>query len=124
MRLMIAVCCVVAWGGVACAKEKHADTQGAGLMSCAKYAEAYRKTPALADAVFLAWAQGYISGLNAGVEEAYDAYFDLGAKTPDEMQRFLRKYCNDRPLANIIDAAIEFAKSLPRLKRPPEGMAP
>jgi hypothetical protein len=121
MRWLIAVCCVIAWGEVACAEGKHFDTRGAGAMSCAKYAEAYRQTPALADAVFVAWAQGYISGINSGMEE--DAYFDLGAKTSDEMQRVLRKYCNDRPLANFRDAALELAKSLPRRMRKDDASA-
>jgi hypothetical protein len=110
---MLAVCCVVAWGGVACAKEKQADKAGAGTMSCAKYAKAYqiaRET----DLGFLSWAQGYITGINAGME---DAYFDLGAKDPEETLRFLQKYCNDHPLAYFRDAVMELAKSLPRVKR-------
>jgi hypothetical protein len=86
MRLLIAVCCVVAWGGVASAKEKHADIQGAGATSCAKYAEAYRQTPDLADVVFLTWAQAYISGINVAME---DAFFGLGARNLDETLRFL-----------------------------------
>jgi hypothetical protein len=114
MRLLIAVCCVVAWGGVACAEGKHFITQGAGANSCATYAEVYRRDPYVVDVGFLSWAQGYISGINAGME---DAYFDFGAKTPDEMQRFLRKYCNDHPLADFDDAALELAKSLPRRMR-------
>jgi hypothetical protein len=73
------------------------------------------------DMVFGSWAQGYISGVNVGME---DAYFDLGAKTYDEMLQFLRKYCNDRPLANFGDAATEFAKLLPRRMRKDDAPAP
>jgi hypothetical protein len=35
----------------------------------------------------MTWVYGFISGVNA---VGYAAYFDLGAKTPDEMKRFLR----------------------------------
>jgi hypothetical protein len=123
MRLLIAVCCVVAWGGVASAKEKHFDTAGAGALSCAQYAEGYRQTPRLADAVFLSWTQGYISGFNErGVGDG--VYVDMGAKTSDEMLRFLRKYCNDRPLADFVDAAQELLKSLKVRKYKDDASAP
>jgi hypothetical protein len=52
-----------------------------------------------------------------------DAYFDLGAKDPDETWRFLRKYCNDHPLANFADASLELLKSLPRLRRKDDASA-
>jgi hypothetical protein len=61
MRLLIAVCCAVAWGGVACAEGRHADIQGVGAGSCAGYAEAYRLIPDETDLVYGSWAQGYIT---------------------------------------------------------------
>jgi hypothetical protein len=70
--------------------------------------------------VYGSWAQGYISGINAGME---GVYFDLGGKTPDEMLQFLRKYCNDHPLANFVEAATELAKSLPPIKRKDDASA-
>ena len=120
MRLLIAVCCVVAWGGVACAEGKHADARGLGLTSCAEYAKAYRTSPDATDYFFLTWAFGFISGVNAASEAAY---LDLGAKTPDEMKRFLRMYCNDHPLANFGEAAGELLKSLPIRKRKDDAPA-
>jgi hypothetical protein len=71
--------------------------------------------------MFGSWAQGYIGGINAAME---DAYFDLGDRNFDETLRFLRKYCNDHPLANVQDAAMELLKSLPRLKRTDDASAP
>jgi hypothetical protein len=113
MRLMLAVCCVVAWGGVACAEGKHVNTMGVGLTSCAEYGKQYQRNPVETDFGFLSWAQGFISGINA----MEDAYYDLGAKPPEEMLRFLHKYCNDHPLANFGAGALEFMESLPRTKR-------
>jgi hypothetical protein len=121
MRLTIAVCCVVAWGGVASAEGKHFNIQGAGAMSCAKYAELYRRDPNQVDLRFLSWAQGFITCTNLTMPEAY---FDLGAKEPEEMMQFLRKYCNDHPLADFVEAAMELAKSLPRLRLKDEAPAP
>jgi len=120
MRLTLAVCCVVAWGGVAYAEGKHFDVRGVGATSCGKYAEMYRMNPRNADDLYISWAQGYISGVNSGM----DAYFDLGSKTSDEMLRFLRKYCNDHPSANFHEAAEGLLKSLPRIKRKEHTPAP
>ena len=120
MRLLIAVCCVVAWGGVACAEGKHGDTLGVGLASCAEYAKTYRTNPDETDRVYLTCAFGYISGVNVMSEAAY---VDLGAKTHDEMKRFLRMYCNDHPLANFGEAAGELLKSLPIRKRKDDAPA-
>ena len=103
MRLTLAVCCVVAWGEVAYAEGKHFDVRGVGATSCGKYAEMYRMNPRNADDLYISWAQGYISGVNSGM----DAYFDLGSKTSDEMLRFLRKYCDDHPLKNFHEAVEE-----------------
>ena len=120
MRLMLAVCCVVAWGGVACAEGRHGDTRGLGLTSCAEYAKEYRTNPNATDRFFMTWVYGFISGVNA---VGYAAYFDLGAKTPDEMKRFLRQYCNDHPLTNFADAAMELLKSLPMRKHKDDAPA-
>jgi hypothetical protein len=65
--------------------------------------------------------RGTFSGINTGIE---GVYFDLGAKTSDQMLRFLRKYCNDHPLADFRDSATELAKSLPRLRRKDDTPAP
>jgi hypothetical protein len=72
------------------------------------------------DLGFLSWAQGFITGINAGME---DAYFDLGAKESEEMLQFLRKYCNEHALALFRNAAMELAKSLPRIKRKDDAPA-
>jgi hypothetical protein len=112
MRLLIAVCCVVAWGGVACAEGRHGDTIGAGGASCAEYGKAYQKEPERIDQAFLSWAQGYLTGVNSRT----DFYFDLGGKSPRDMLLFLRKYCNDHPLANFMEATEALLKLLPPLK--------
>jgi hypothetical protein len=114
MRLLIAVCCVVVWGGVACAEEKHSDTLGFGFSSCAKYAELYRMRPDEIDNMYLAWAQGYISGVNS---QLTTTYYDLGPIDIDEMKRFLRQFCNDHPLADYKEGVKQLMRSLPHVKR-------
>jgi hypothetical protein len=64
--------------------------------------------------VFLAWAMGYVSGMNS---ESPDRFFDLGSKSPEQMSGVLRAYCDKHPLGNFQDAVLELAKSLPVLLR-------
>ena len=111
MRLMPAVCCVVAWGGVACAEGGHFPGGGVGGLSCAKFAEMYRANPDSTNNVFGSWTQGYITGVNRARGDV--VYFDMGAKTFQEMLQFLHKYCDDHPLQNFFDAAQELLESLP-----------
>jgi hypothetical protein len=86
MRLMLAVCCAVVWGGVACAEGTAGG--GAGGLSCAKYAEMYRAAnPDHTDNVFGSWTQGFITGANLARED--NVYSDMSAKTFEEMMQFL-----------------------------------
>jgi hypothetical protein len=52
--------------------------EGLVLRPCGEYAEMYRTNPGYTDNIYIFWAQGYISGVNAVME---DTYFDLSAKT-------------------------------------------
>ena len=113
MRLLIGVCIVVASAGIATAQQ-HSDTRGLGFSSCAEYAKDCQRHPQDIDDLFLGWALGFISGANA--TRAND-FYDLAAKTSDEMKRFFRQYRNDHPLANYIDGVVELRKSLPTVKR-------
>ena len=95
MRLLMAFCFVVALGGNACA-EQFVETRGFGDVPCATYAEVYRKYQDEIDSKYFSWAFGFISGINV-MQESF--FVDLGAKTEDEMKRYLRQYCNAHPLA-------------------------
>ena len=112
MRTLLAGCFAVALGGIASAQQ-HFDAQGFGLSSCAEYAADYRRSPEALETIYFTWAQGFISGVNA--DRAND-FFDLKAKTPHEMRRLIRQYCNAHPLANYREAVLELMKSLPVVK--------
>ena len=122
MRLVVAVCCVVVWGGVACAEGGHFPGGGVGGLSCAKFAEMYRANPDSTNNVFGSWTQGYITGVNRARGDV--VYFDMGAKTFEEMLQFLHKYCDDHPLQNFFDAAQELLESLPIRKYKDDAPAP
>jgi len=115
MRSLLAVCFVVALGGGSADAQKHFDTRGVGLTSCTEFANLIRSHPAVTEGMALSWAQGYISGFNSSRQ---DAVFDIGAKTIDEVWRFLRQYCNEHPLANYMDGVVELMKTLPVVQLP------
>jgi hypothetical protein len=113
MRVLLAVCFAIALDGVAWAQQ-HFDTRGVGLGSCAEYAELYQKSPEAIDNMYYSWAQGFISGVNAGLEKDF---FDLNALTTDQMKRFIRQYCDAHPLASYRNAVGELMNSLPIILR-------
>ena len=115
MRLLLAAC--FALNGIACAEHQHPDMAGVGSASCAKYAEDYRTHPDQTDEAFVSWTQGYVSGINTIHETQTGYFFDLNAKTPDEMKSFLRQYCNEHPLANYADGVMALLKSLTVVQR-------
>ena len=109
MRLLLAVCFAIAMNAVACAQEQTAAGRGAGVASCAQYAEAYRSAPDETDNFFLSWALGYMSGINFSKKEVF---VDLNAKTLDEMKSYLRQYCEAHPLADYGDGVRDLLNTL------------
>jgi hypothetical protein len=115
MRLLLAVCIAVALGEIANAQE-HGLSRGAGAVSCAQYAKVYQMNPDLTDDLFSSWALGFMSGFNTVTGTMGGKSWDLAAKTPGEMTRYLRQYCSDHPLADYADGVLELMKSLPVFK--------
>jgi hypothetical protein len=113
MRLLLAVCFAVALGGIACAEE-HSTTRGAGVYTCAKYAEMFQIRPDEADATYFPWAVAYISDVNS---KSAGAFFDLEGMSTAAMKGYLRVYCSAYPSADYSDAVEALMKSLPRVKR-------
>jgi hypothetical protein len=113
MRLLLAICFTVALGGIACAEE-HSTTRGAGVYTCAKYADKLQIGPDEADATFFPWAMAYIGDVNS---KSAGAFFDLKGMSTAEMKRYLRVYCGAYPSADYSDAVEALMKSLPSVKR-------
>jgi hypothetical protein len=115
MRLLLAVCFVVALGGIACAGERR-NSIGAGAISCGKFAEQYRSHPEQTETIYVIWAQGFISGVNA-ILYPQGKFVDLQAKTLEEWKAFLRRYCNEHPLASYGSGVFELMSTLPVVQR-------
>ena len=121
LRALIAVL-VLLTGSASLVNAMDAERMGVGLETCGEFASLYRRVPNITEQS--SWAQGYMSGMNMASLAHGDISKNMGAMAIDEQERTLRKYCNDHPLANVQDAAMELLKSLPRLKRTDDASAP
>ena len=86
---------------------------GPGMVSCAEFAEAYRRNPDSTETQFFAWAQGYMSATNEPMRARNEPTRNLmGIPTASQKQR-LRAFCDQRPLSNFYEAVRSLYESLP-----------
>ena len=90
---------------------------GVGAKTCGIFASNYLINPKLADDVYHSWAQGFMSGINYAKMEAAGNSRDLSAIPLDEQMARIKKYCNEHPLADYIDAVMDLYKALPEIKK-------
>ncbi|SEG29281.1 hypothetical protein SAMN04488115_104168 [Bosea lathyri] len=114
-RLLSTLFLMVATGAVAQAPV----IAGPGMVSCAEFAEAYRRNPGPTEIQFFAWAQGYMSATNEPMRVRNEPTRNLiGIPTASQKQR-LRAFCDQRPLANFYQAVRNLYESLP--ENPPKS---
>jgi hypothetical protein len=90
---------------------------GAGAISCAKFADQMRAYPQT-ELTFFFWAQGFMSGTNGMLKPNQQR--NLTAISIEEQKRFLREFCDKRPLASYVAAVRALMLTLPR-SAPPES---
>jgi hypothetical protein len=91
---------------------------GPGTATCAQYGASYKRSPSNADAVFMSWAQGFLSGWKTSLLTKGDAVTkNLGSKTTEQMQQHIHAYCDANPLKPFFLAAVDFYDTLPETKR-------
>ena len=91
------------------AQEETGTISGAGWVSCAEFAESYRASPKSTEDYFYAWAQGYISGVNA----ASLVRKNVRGWRLDQQKQHIRAYCAENPLANYVAAVQDLFGKLP-----------
>src|ERR1700685_791618 len=69
---------------------------GAGTFTCASFAKHLAADPTAEDTFFV-WAQGFLSGINAGYLGTSNQSADLDSKSPREQERVVRQYCATHP---------------------------
>jgi hypothetical protein len=91
---------------------------GPGTATCAQYAADYKRNPSNADAVFMSWAQGFVSGWKSSLlTKGERDTKNLSSKTPEQMARHIHAYCDANPLKPFFIAALDFHDSLSETKR-------
>jgi hypothetical protein len=89
---------------------------GFGSVTCAHFAEDYRKNPDTAELLYYSWAQGYMSGQNVVLAEAKKSARNLGAFSTKSQKAMLRTYCDGHPLGFFWLAVVALFESLPQVQ--------
>ncbi len=91
---------------------EHTNVIGIGAISCAKLVDQYRQAPSEVETNMLIWVHGFMSGANTLVFPPVKR--KLGAISLDAESASLRDYCNAHPFAQLVDAAQDLYRKLPR----------
>lgn len=86
---------------------------GAGMVSCAEFAEAYRQNPGPVETQFFSWAQGYMSANNEPKRLRNEPTRNLRGISNATQKQLLRAFCDQRPLSNFMQAVRGLYDSLP-----------
>lgn len=81
---------------------------GVGQIACGAFNQIKDADPKAANDNFMSWAQGYMSGLNAG--QARRA--DLNSIAPDETWKRLADYCTAHPKNTFVQGVMVLYRSL------------
>ena len=81
---------------------------GAGTLSCAKFGQAYKLNPETFEAIYFAWAQGYLSRDNLQRTVDDGNFVDLLSPTypTNDQKAYIRRFCDQNPLKSYFDAVI------------------
>lgn len=86
---------------------------GPGVISCAQFAEGYRRNPRATEIQFFAWAQGYMSAINLPMRLRNQSTRNLMGIPTASQKQHLRAFCDQRPLSNFELAVRDLYENLP-----------
>jgi hypothetical protein len=86
---------------------------GNGVVSCAEFADQYNTSPRIVETAYFAWAQGFMSGMNAFASGAHMSPRELRGMSSEAQERFIRAYCASHPLEEYFRAVLKLYGSLP-----------
>jgi hypothetical protein len=95
------------------AESQTARIVGLGATTCLRFNEDVRSTPSV-QREYLAWAQGFMSGILVGRPPGVDQDLDLNPSSFDliDQLHFLQDFCAKNPSANFADAIEALYKRL------------
>lgn len=86
--------------------------EGAGTAKCSDFLKFYQTGSSSDVLVFLSWAQGYMSGLNAADMRSGGHGRDLSSISTEDEQQFLHDYCQEHPTDDVASASINLYKQM------------
>ncbi len=110
-RLLLGLCCFLLLSQPA--RSERGGAMGSGIVSCAEFAGQYKISPRLTETVYFAWAQGFMSGMNAFAAGGHMSARELRGMSTEAQESFIRAYCNDHPLEEYFRAVLKLYGSLP-----------
>ena len=109
------VCALLVAAGTSSAPQDY-SMMGMGTATCSELTAVGRGPAEQSGAIYfvLAWAQGFISGINFQRMHVGDSYKNMaGIAVEDQIDR-LQTFCKDRPTARIADAVLDLYGALPK----------
>lgn len=86
---------------------------GPGIITCAEFAESYRRNPGSTETQFFAWAQGFMSATNLPMHLRNQPTRNLMGMPTASQKQHLRAFCDQRPLLDFGQAVISLYERLP-----------
>jgi len=107
--------------GLSCCTSAPQQAQGVGLgmRSCEDFSKALKVQPALAETLYYAWAEGFVSGMNFMAPAAETQPLDLKKIDAESAKTDIKSYCTASPQAPYYDAVIPIYNRLPTISKPP-----
>lgn len=89
---------------------------GAGGVTCARYAQFYRRNPDRYGELFFQWSQGFMSAtdMDRHINHAPILNLNPSAFPVEEQRTFMNKYCDEHPLRLWVDATQDLFSEIVR----------
>ena len=94
---------------------KEAWSAGAGATTCGEFAGYYRSNPTNTMTGYISWAQGFMTAQNLTRSILKRQTHNLGGLSSSDQAARLRAFCNQKPLADFMDAVEALYEELPLL---------
>lgn len=115
MKWLIALVLIVGLSEKANAQKPEGQGYGIGMNSCAQFARDYSAQPQIAENLYFAWAEGFMSGMNLAATMRYQQARHLASLNPDSDKLEIRMHCNAHPLDPYYSALTQIYLRLPQL---------
>lgn len=115
MRRLLVMALLASFPSGVTAGEPEGQGYGLGVHSCAEFASAYKAQPAIAENLYFAWAEGFMSGLNLSAAANNRPSRRLASINMESAKIQIRDYCDGHPLSQYAGAVVLIYGGLPAL---------